>query len=216
MLLLRADAEASVEKRIAFCALAAQKAEGEELKKKALGRKALCAFDVLRGRGGALMKNEMLSIARDLETAGENERAAEAYALAGDADGEVRALTAAGAIERLEERLRTSDTAARDRRDLDAVLRRIDDLDRTAERRAALGARARGAREARRRARRRRRAPVPGPLPPRPGRRSRDRGHGPPAALGDEVSIGRGDASIVIASRAVSRRHLRVYHHEGA
>ncbi len=48
VLLLRADAEPSAEKRIAFCALAAQKAETEELKKKALGRKALCAFDVLK------------------------------------------------------------------------------------------------------------------------------------------------------------------------
>jgi pSer/pThr/pTyr-binding forkhead associated (FHA) protein len=33
--------------------------------------------------------------------------------------------------------------------------------------------------------------------------------------LGDDVSIGRGDASIVIASRAVSRRHLRVYRAPG-
>ena len=150
VLLLRADAEASIEKRIAFCALAAQKAEDEELKKKAIGRKALCAFDVLKGRGGALMKNEMLSIARDLETAGENERAAEAYALAGDAEGEVRALTAAGAIERLEERLRTADTAARDRRDLDAVLRqdRRPRPNRRASRRAR--ARAGGARQAHR------------------------------------------------------------------
>ena len=36
------------------------------------------------------------------------------------------------------------------------------------------------------------------------------------AVLGDEVSIGRGDASIVIASRAVSRRHLRIYRLDGA
>ncbi len=219
VLLLRADAEASIEKRIAFCALAAQKAGDEELKKKAIGRKALCHLRRPQGAAAAaLMKNEMLSIARDLETAGENERAAEAFALAGDAEGEVRALTAAGAIERLEERLRTSDTAARDRRDLDAVLRRIDDLDRTAERRAALGL----AREALARhtdervvdaARRIRARLLRGPVVDLEIEGAAHR-----AVLGAEVSIGRGDAGIVIASRAVSRRHLRIYRqvHDGA
>src|SRR6185436_11883170 len=34
-------------------------------------------------------------------------------------------------------------------------------------------------------------------------------------ALGAEVTIGRGDATIVITSRAVSRRHLRLYRAEG-
>src|SRR4051812_8610690 len=61
LLLLRADAEKSVEQRIAFFATAAAIAEDEELKKKALGRKALVSFDVLKSRGGAFLKSEVLA-----------------------------------------------------------------------------------------------------------------------------------------------------------
>ena len=109
VLLLRADAEPSPEKRLAFCALAAQRAESPDLKRKARGRKALLAFDTLRRSGGAFLENEVLSVARELEECGELERAADAYALGGDHESEVRALTAAGAIERLEERLKASE-----------------------------------------------------------------------------------------------------------
>ena len=210
VLLLRADAEPVVEKRLAFCGLAAATAESDEIRRKARGRKALIAFDMLRGRGGSLLVNEILAVARELEEAGEPEHAAEAYALGGDADGEVRALTAAGAIEKLEERLRTSDAAARTSRDLELGLRRLGDLDRTAERRAALElARA--------------------SLAERDDPRLADAARGIRArllrgpvveleiegqlarwALGDEVTIGRGDSTLVVASRSISRRHLRV------
>lgn len=211
VMLLRADAEASPERRIALCSLAAHTAVGEELKRKASGRKALISFDVLRARGGTFLKNEVLSVARDLEEAGELLSAAEAFALAGDPEGEVRALTAAGAIERLEERLRAAEVAARSLRDVESVLKRVVDLDRTAERRAALEmavaalARQRDDRIADiARAIRARLARGPIVDLEIDGARSR-------YALGDEVTIGRGDATIVIASRAVSRRHLRIF-----
>ncbi len=210
VLLLRADAEASVEKRIAFCAMAAQRAESPELRRKAAGRKALCSFDTLRKSGGSFLESEMLAVARELEEAGELERAADAFALANDHDGEVRALTAAGAIERLEDRLRTSERDTRSERELEQRLRRIADLDRTAERRAALdlcrvvlaerddprvadAARAIRARLLR------------GPVVD-----LEIHGELRRYALGGEVSIGRGDATIIIGSRAVSRRHLRL------
>jgi hypothetical protein len=210
VLLLRADAEPSAEKRIALFSLAAYTATGEELKKKARGRKALVAFDVLRARGGSFMKSEVLAVARELEEAGELEPAADAFALAGDTEAEVRVLTAAGAIERLEDRLRVSESTARTERDLEITLRKISDLDRTAERRAALelamnalrthederiadAARAIRARLTR------------GPVVDLEidGALAR-------YALGAEVTLGRGDATIVLGSRAVSRRHLRV------
>ena len=91
VLLMRADGERSAEKRIALLALAAYTAQSEEIKKKAGGRKALVSFDVLRGRGGSFLKSEVLAVARELEEAGELEPAADAYALAGDNDGEIRA-----------------------------------------------------------------------------------------------------------------------------
>jgi hypothetical protein len=122
----------------------------------------------------------------------------------------VRALTAAGAIERLEERLRTSDAAARDRRDLDVVLRRIADLDRTAERRAALELASGwlGTREDERVAdavRAVRARLLRGPVVD-----LRIDGVAGRWALGEVVTIGRGDATIVVGSRAISRRHVSV------
>jgi pSer/pThr/pTyr-binding forkhead associated (FHA) protein len=210
VLLMRADGERSAEKRIALLALAAYTAQSEDIKKKAAGRKALVSFDVLRGRGGSFLKSEVLAVARELEEAGELEPAADAYALAGDADGEIRALTSAGAIDRLEERLRETEAATRDERDLELTLRKIADLDRTAERRAALEL-------------------ALGMLAKRDDERIADaartiRAHltrgpvvdleidGEPRryALGAEVTVGRGDATIVVASRAASRKHLRV------
>lgn len=210
VLLMRADGERSAEKRIALLALAAYTAQSEDIKKKAGGRKAMVSFDVLRGRGGSFLKSEVLAVARELEEAGELEPAADAYALAGDADGEIRALTAAGAIDRLEERLRANEAATRDERDLELTLRRIADLDRTAERRAALEL-------------------ALGMLAKRDDQRIADaaraiRAHltrgpvvdleidGQPRryALGLEITVGRGDATIVVASRAASRKHLRV------
>jgi FHA domain len=210
VLLLRADAEPAPERRLAFCALAARTAEDEDLREKARARKALLAFDTLRGRGGGYLVNEVLAVARELEGAGELDRAADAYALAGDAESEVRVLTAAGAIERLEARLHDSARQTRTERDLELSLRRIADLDRTAERRAALDvARAalstrddpRVADAARAIRARLARGPVVDLAIGGEARR---------CALGAEVTIGRGDASIVIASRAASRLHLRL------
>jgi hypothetical protein len=210
VLLLRADADPAPEKRLAFCALAAQTAEDPDLRARARARKALIAFDMLRGRGGGYLVNEVLAVARDLEEAGELDRAADAYALAGDAEAEVRVLTAAGAIERLEARLHDSARATRSERDLEAALRRIEDLDRTAERRAALDVAraalaasddARVADAARAIRARLARGPVVDLVVDGvPGR----------FALGAEVTVGRGDATIVVGSRAASRRHLRV------
>jgi hypothetical protein len=215
VLLLRADVERSAEKRIALFSLAAYTAASEEIRQRARGRKAMVAFDVLRGRGGSFMKSEVLSVARELEDAGELEQAADAYALAGDAESEVRVLAAAGAIERLEERLRVTEATAREQRDLDLALRRISDLDRTAERRAALelalatlakGEDDRIADVARAIRARLTRGPVVD---------LEIRGELLCYALGAEVTIGRGDSTILIASRAVSRRHLRIFRGEG-
>jgi hypothetical protein len=210
VLLLRADAEASVEKRIAFCAAAAQVAETDAVRRKARGRKALCAFDTLRKSGGSFLESEVIAVGRELEDAGELERAADAYALAGDHDAEVRALTAAGAIERLEARLRASERATQSDRALEQRMRRIGDLDRTAERRAALELcrqvlaerdEPRVADAARSIRARLLRGPV---VDLEIGGELRR------YALGADVTIGRGDATIVLGSRAVSRRHLRV------
>lgn len=214
VLLLRADAETSAPRRIAFSGAAARTAADPELKKRALARKASIGFDVLKAQGGSLLKSEVLGIARELEEAGELEKAADAFALAGDAEAEVRVLTAAGAIERLEDRLRVSETEARSMRTKSEILGKITDLDRTAERRAALEMAARYLAEnddprvahlARAIRARLARGPVVDLTIDGATRRY---------ALGQEVTVGRGDATIVIASRAVSRRHVRIFRGE--
>ncbi|WP_437751292.1 FHA domain-containing protein [Sorangium sp. So ce1389] len=211
VLLLRADAERSVEKRIAFCATASRTAESPELKRAALGRKALLAFDLVRARGASAMRSEVLAVARDLEAAGELERAADAFALVGDTEAETRVLAAAGAIDRLEERLRASMTAERDQRELAAALRKIADLDRVAERREAIAvaeAWLGGSRDGERVAealRAIRARLLTGPLLTLDLGGAVLRG-----ALGDEVTIGRGEATLVVANRAVSRTHVRI------
>lgn len=210
VLLLRADAERSAERRLAFCALAQRTATDPELQKKAKARKALLGFDLLRGKGASLLTSEVLAVARELEEADELERAADAYALAGDTEGEVRALTAAGAIERLEERLRATEASTKSENERATVLRRIADHDKTAERRAALAAcdawlaihhDERVASTALSIRARLLRGPIVDLLID--GERMR-------FVLGDQVTIGR-DGTIPVGARAVSRQHVRIY-----
>jgi hypothetical protein len=211
VLLLRADAEPSVERRMAFCAQAARIAKSPTIGREALGRKARLRFDVLRARGNA-MKSELLLAAQELEAADENEVAADAYVLAEDREGEIRALTAAGLIDRLEERLRESQDVARKGQAQTLALKRIQDLDRGGERREAL----RVAEEARNAgdgsserveeiARVIRAKLLRGPLV-----ELKEGGAVRRYALGSVVTVGRGESTIVVGTRSLSRVHLRV------
>ncbi|MBK8256207.1 MAG: FHA domain-containing protein [Polyangiaceae bacterium] len=215
VLLLRADAERSPEKRMAFCALALSTATDVELQKKARGRKALLGFDLLKGKGASVLTSEVLGVARELEEADELERAADAYALAGDTEGEVRVLTAAGAIERLEERLRATEMSAKSENERVTVLRKIADFDRTAERRSALSAcdawlakhhdeKVAGLALAIRA--RLLRGPIVDLVVDGERRRF---------VIGGEVTLGR-DGTIPIGARAVSRKHVRLFREGGA
>lgn len=215
VLLLRADAEPSLERRIALFERAATTASDAELARKARARKAKLAYDLVRSHG-TLARSEVLRAAEDLEAAGEHELAAEAYRSLGDTEGEVRALTAAGAIDKLEERLRSDAAASKTEHDRTLAIRRATDLDRGGERRAALQA-------------------LEAALAGGSDERLEDlvrvirhrlvRGptcqlglDGEPVlvALGQRVTIGRGDATIVVASRSVSREHVAVHRDGGA
>jgi hypothetical protein len=204
-----------LDRRMAFCAQAAEMAKTPDMRRRALGRKAMLRFDVLRGRG-ATMKSELLLAAKELEEAEEHEVAAEAYALAGDVEGEIRALTSAGAIEKLEEKLRTSAAEARRESEQGLTVRRVEDLEKMGERRAALAA---GEEMLKRAGADDRLEMILGRIRSRLVRGpivelSID-GQVRRYALGDEVSIGRGDATIVVNSRALSRGHLRVFRRDG-
>lgn len=208
VLLLRADAEPKLERRMAFFEQAAAAAASEALAKQARSRKARLAYDLVKSRTG-VARGELLQAATELEAAGEGLLAADAYASLGDAEGEIRALTSAGAIDRLEERLRRDAEVAKDESDKSLTLRRIQDADRGAERRRALRLALEAevsegpifdlAREIRQRLAR---GPIVSLIV-----------SGVPmhVALGEAVTIGRGEATIVAGSRALSRVHLRVF-----
>jgi tetratricopeptide (TPR) repeat protein len=209
LLLLRADAERSLERRMVLFERAAASASDAELARKARARRARLAFDLVRAHG-SLARSELAGAAEQLEDAGEHELAAEAYRLLGDTQGELRALTAAGAIDKLEDRLRADADHAKREQAHTLALRKIVDLDRSGERKEALRIAAEATKDRPDEriedlARSIRQRIVRGPLcdfvvDGRPVR----------IVLGDEVTVGRGEASLVIGSRAVSREHLKV------
>jgi hypothetical protein len=215
VLLLKADTDTDPERRMVLCAQAARVGGASEHGDKARRRKARLGFDLAKSMRGATMHGELLTIAAELEAVGEWQAAAEAFALAGDSDGEIRVLKDAGAIEQLEERLRQTTENARRKRDLAQLLRRIGDLDTIAERREALrAARAWLAREhddqVQLEADR-----IAGRLLEGPsieleldGQRSR-------YVLGSQITLGRARADILVHASAVSRQHLRLYRKDG-
>lgn len=205
VLLVRADAEGDLAKRLAFLEEAGRVAGESAQGKLARGRRAKLSFELLRGRAG-LARTELLHAAEELSAAGEHLVAAEAYALVGDDEGEVRALTAAGAIDRLEAKLAAEAASSRDELGRSKARREVEDLDRVYERRAALAA---GAavndetvtdlcRVIRQR------------LARGPSVQLTFDGETHAVALGEALTVGRGEASIVVGSRALSRVHLNL------
>ncbi len=215
VLLLRADTETSLEKRVALLERAGRVARDPETARRARARKARLAFELVKPRG-ASARSEIAAAAAELEASGDHATAAEAYASIGDRDGEVRALTAAGAVDALEDRLRNEASETKQANAVALARSRIQDLDATGERRAALAlARealelgADGRIEDLSRAIRHRMVRTPIVELAWAGQRAR-------VAFGDEVTIGRGEATIVVPSRAVSRVHLRLRREAGA
>ncbi|MEZ4440149.1 MAG: FHA domain-containing protein [Polyangiaceae bacterium] len=215
LLLLRADAEGDPHKRMVLCAQAARIGEGTEAGDEALKRKARLGFDVVKGAQGATMKGELVRVAQELETAGDWETAAEAFRLAGDTEAEIRVLKEAGAIEQLEERLHATSAVAKKERDRAQLLRRMRDLDSIAERRLALKAGSEWLDRERDEqieleVERIRQKLVAGPV-------LELTVHGIPTTyvLGEQVTIGRARADIVVHQSGVSRQHLRLHREDG-
>lgn len=215
VLLLKADGVSDPNQRMVICAQAARVGSGSEAGEEAAKRQAVLAFDLIKASQGAKMQGELIRAAEALERVGEWERAVEAYVMVGDTEAEIRVLKEAGAIDRLETRLRETSTEARKSRDRAQLLRRIRDLDMIGERREAL----RCAREWLAREHddqiqleldRVASRLVSGPV-------ALLEIHGEPTrfVLGTEVTIGRARADIVVSSNAISRQHLRLFRRDG-
>lgn len=206
VLALRAGSALEPGERLALLAQAAGMAEGDAAHELYV-RRARLSLELARAGTLRPGQSELRALGQQLEAMAEPALAADVYALAGDTDAEAQALVAAGAVERLEEVLDARQSADRKTRERDELARRVRDLEQAGRRREALSLGA-GLRDDADIAALLRRIEI-------------ERVSGPCAklvldgteleiAFGDELVIGRAEATLVVASPAISRRHLLV------
>jgi len=218
VMLLRGDGDPDHRARLQHYTQAAKLApEGtpenvEARKKRALLLLALVGDVAL----SALNRRDVEDAARELEAVGEHERAAEAYASIDDREGEARALTAAGDVEKLEFLLASEqhkERGQRRRRDRNAE---VDLLVTSGRRREALELLELLARESpddaavRERVTSLRARLARGPLVTLALGDERVA-----VAFGKELVVGRTEGTVLVPSNAVSRQHLAVTREEG-
>jgi tetratricopeptide (TPR) repeat protein len=213
VMILRADGETEARAKLQFLAQAAQLAAsgGERQKEARLRRAELLLALAGDASVSAIARHEVIEAARDLEAIGEPLKAAEAFARAGDKEGEARALQAAGDVERLEFLLSSEQFKERTSRAREDRTKNVDLMIECGRRREALASLDELLRA----------TPDDAPLRERAnGLRARMvtapivslemRGERWTMVLGDEVVIGRSEGAIKVSSNAVSRQHLRV------
>lgn len=219
IMILRGDGETDARTRLQFFTQAAKLAsDGTETNRTARLKRA----ELLLALAGdtavsAVARHEVSEAAKDLEAIDEPLKAAEAFARAGDKEGEARALQAAGDVERLEFLLSTEEhkerrSRARDERSKDVdlmigcgkrreALQALDELLTTTPDDAPLRERANGLRA--------RRVMAPVVALEAIGAQSQQLERFV-LVTGDEVVIGRTEGAIKVPSNAVSRQHLRI------
>jgi hypothetical protein len=218
LMILRGDAEPDARQRLVHYAQAALMApSGSEFGRSARVKKAsltlLLASDA---PVSAVARRDLLDAAKELEAAGEDEKAADAYRLVRDIEGEARALTQAGNVDKLETLLSAEHQKGQEERRRHHVHGEIESLVACGKRREALSVAERLAQTApidlaaselaqALRARR-----LLGPL-------FRIVLFGKPihVVLGDEVVLGRTEGALTIPSHAMSRRHVAIARVDG-
>ncbi len=174
-------------------------------------KKRACFILAMAGEAAvsAATRQDLAVAAKELEELGEAERAAEAYALLRDIEGEARALAQAGEVDRLEGLLSAEERRERQERALSRTYAEIESLTKTGLRREALSAAEQLAREAPQESAAREAANALRAQRLTAGI-SRVLVSGRPMnlLLDKEVVIGRTEGSLVVPSAALSRRHL--------
>lgn len=225
VILLRGDSETDPRARLQFFAQASQFApDGSDIHNEARRKRA----ELLLALAGdatvsAVARHDVLEAAKDLEAVGEPLKAAEAYARAGDKEGEARALQAAGDVDRLEFLLSSEQHKERVSRARDDRTKDVDLLIACGRRREALGALDELLRDLQKTSN--------GDFNIRVDEASlRERANGLRArkieapivsveiggqrhhlVLGREIVIGRSEGTIRVSSNAISRQHLRIF-----
>ena len=213
VMLLRADGETEARTKLQFLAQASQLAakDGERHKEARLRRAELLLALAGDTAVSAVARHEVVEAARDLEAIGEPLKAAEAFARAGDKEGEARALQAAGDVERLEFLLSSEQFKERVSRAREDRAKDVDLMIECGRRREALAALDELLKA----------APDDAPLRGRAASLRSRRVEAPivclemlgarwTMVLGSEVVIGRSEGAIKVSSNAVSRQHLRI------
>lgn len=213
VMIMRGDGETDARARLQFFTQAAKRApEGTDTNRTARLKRAELLL-ALAGdtAASAIARHEVGQAAAELEAINEPLKAADAYARAGDKEGEARALQAAGDVERLEFLLATEQHRERSSRAKDEKTKDVDLMIECGKRREALAAldellkgspddpalreRANGLRA------RRVLAPI---IAVESGAERYI------IVTGTEVVIGRTEGAIKVPSNAVSRQHLRI------
>ncbi|HEU5073973.1 MAG TPA: FHA domain-containing protein [Polyangiaceae bacterium] len=171
-------------------------------------------LELCQSRELYLTRSELAELGRDLAEFGEPQLAADAFGLAGDLEAQTAALVEAGAIERLEAVFAADQSRQRLERDREQTTRNAIDLERLGRRRAVLAVASDqfgdGASPLGELAHRIKTSRVTGPV-----LRLELAGERHQFVLGDEVTLGRANAAIVVPSPAVSRRHLELRREAG-
>jgi hypothetical protein len=218
ILMARAEAEPDlVQRKVLLNVVLTHAPTGSQVALEAARRRALVSLQILRATAGSGVSSDAHLVAVELEQAGLLKEAAEAFGLAGDTDGQTRALAACGAIDALESTFEEERKRAAARRERETVCKIARDLDVIGRRREAL-ARCKAWLE---------QHPRDEEIASftrtveqrlvRPGALRVELDNRPVTIVVDkQVIIGRSDASICIRSPAVSRRHLVVRHQGSA
>lgn len=214
VMVLRGDAEPDPKMRLQHYTQAAATATvGSPEHTVARVKKA--RLTVSLAEGGSLstaLRRDVIEAAAELVDAGEAAAAAEAYALAGDTEGEARALTQAGDIDRLEALLSNDQSRATLARRTKEAHVEVDALILAGQRRDALALAEASPDDPQARARvaRLRGARILGPIV-----HITLRGQRMVLVLAREVVIGRTEGAITVASSSLSRKHVAIGRTDG-
>lgn len=222
VMLLRGDSETDDRKKLQLFVQAVGLAPaGHAIASEARKKRAALLVAQLSASGAgptsAAAKRELVFAAKELLEVGESNAAADAFRLAGDREGEAKALAQSGDVERLEFLLTEEQSQGRHERERKDLGAHVELQIQSGRRRDAILAAERWLAG----------HPDDGPLRERalqiksrralgPIAQLRLRGEKTPVVLGSEVVIGRTEGTLRVASSAVSRSHLRIARESGA
>jgi hypothetical protein len=212
VMILRGDSETDARLRLQHYTQAAATApEGSPVQREARTKRASLRLAFAGDAPvSATTRRELLEAAKELEELGEADRAAEAYALLKDTEGQARALVQGGHVEQLETLLTAEQSRTDEERRRSAAYAEVETLTSTGRRREALAAAERLAMgaasdaSARERVSSLRARRVTGLC------RLLVSGRPLSVVMDEEVVIGRSEGALVVRSAALSRRHLSI------